>query len=83
MAIITENLDPPTDPNVLMQAADCMKCIPGGMEGPVIIYLLQQIAGNTMTANQLMQEAACLKCIPAGLQLTVQNYLLDQILQSL
>jgi hypothetical protein len=67
------------DPNDLAQAANCMKCIPTGMQPEVIIYLLQQIAGNTQTTDQLVQSAACFKCIPSGMQADVQTYLLCQI----
>jgi hypothetical protein len=68
-----------SDPNSLMAAAKCMKCIPTGMQPEVIIYLLQQLAGNTMTPNQLMTAAKCMKCIPAGAQPEVQTYLLCAI----
>lgn len=67
------------DPNDLIQAASCNRCISHGDEGPVIIYLLQQIAGNTMTPDQLMQAASCLRCIPAGIQSEIQTYLLCAI----
>lgn len=70
-----------TDPNVLLEEAKCNECIPKGEENAVIIYLLQQIAGNTMTPNELMEQAKCLRCIPGGMQQEVIIYLLDQIQQ--
>lgn len=72
------------DPNELMQAAACFnKCIPQGAQGGVDIYLLQQLAGNTMTPDQLLEQAKCLnKCIPPGEAPGVIIYLLCQILNS-
>lgn len=79
------DLDPqvvPTDPNTLLEDSKCNKCIPKGEENAVIIYLLQQIAQNTMTPNELMEASKCFKCIPAGMQTEVIIYLLDQINQA-
>lgn len=73
----------PTDPNTLSQASACLDCIPKGMQGPVMIKLLQDIAGNTMTPNQLMEASACNKCIPSGMQNEVIIFLLDAILAAL
>lgn len=70
-----------TDPNVLLEEAKCNECIPKGEENAVIIYLLQQIAQNTMSPDELMAEAKCFRCIPAGMQQEVIIYLLDQISQ--
>ena len=66
-------------PNDLMALATCFDSIPAGMQLAVQTYLLQQIAGNTMTLNELMDAAKCFDSIPAGDQLAVQNYLLCQI----
>lgn len=44
----------------------------------VVIYLLQQIAGNKMTANQLSDAAACF-CYDTGAAIKVALYLLNQI----
>ena len=56
-----------------------MKCIPTGMQNEVIIYLLNQILGTSLTPQQLMDAANCMKCIPTGMQTEVQTYLLCQI----
>jgi hypothetical protein len=69
----------PTDPDALMAASKCYKCIPAGTQPEVIIYLLNQILGTGLTPDQLMANAKCYKCIPAGMQLEVQTYLLDQL----
>ena len=69
----------PTDPSLLAQAAACMSCVPRGMEQEIMIYLLQQIAGNTQTTDQLMESAKCIKCVPAGSQPEVIIYLLISI----
>lgn len=66
------------DPNALMQAAKCM-CIPPGKELEVMVYLLQQIAGDTSTPSELMAKAKCI-CIPKGKTEEVMVYLLCQIL---
>lgn len=73
----------PTDPNALLQASTCERCgIPKGMEWPVVIKLLKDIAGNTQTTNELLQDSACFAtCIPKGNQLAVIVYLVDQIQQ--
>lgn len=68
------------DPNALMQAAKCM-CIPSGMEGQVMIYLLQQIAGDTSTPKELLEKAKCM-CISEGKTEEVMVYLLCQILNA-
>lgn len=67
-----------------MEAAKCLNsCVPPGMHAAIQTYLLQQIAGNTMTTDELMQAADCFnKCIPKGMQASVQNYLLCQIINS-
>lgn len=74
------------DPNDLMAAAKCFKCIPGGMQNEVIIYLLANIlnaeTGASMEPSYLMEKAKCFKCIPAGMQAEVETYLLCQIAQS-
>ena len=67
------------EPNDLMVAAKCYKCIPGGMQPEVIIYLLNEILGTGLTVAQLMENAKCYKCIPAGMQAEVQTYLLCAI----
>ena len=67
------------DPNSLVQAAACFKCIPAGMQNEVITYLLAVIAGGSLDPNTLMLEASCMKCIPRGMQAEVQTYLLCQI----
>ena len=61
-----------------MQASSCIDCnIPPGMQGSVQIYLMQQIAGNTMSPDELMQAAAELNGkIPPGMVPYVIAYLL-------
>lgn len=66
------------EPADLVAAANCFKCIPGGMQPEVMIYLLQQIAGNTETPDQLVQSAKCFKCIGQGMMSEVIVYLLCQ-----
>jgi hypothetical protein len=68
-----------TDPNTLLAASACLKCISNGVKPDVMIYLLQQLAGNTMTPNQLMAQASCNRCIPDGMKWDVAIYLLTQI----
>lgn len=71
------------DPNDLMQASACYKCIAPGMQPEVIIYLLAQLLNATNGASTdpqvLMQEAQCMRCIPAGMQEEVMTYLLCQL----
>lgn len=72
------------DPNALMEAAKCLdRCVPPGMHPAIQTYLLQQIAGNTMTIDQLLAEAKCYTCIPAGMQREVQLMLLCEIVNLL
>lgn len=68
-----------TEINTWLQEARCNSCIPKGEQLPVIIYLLQQLAENTMTPNELMAAAKCNRCIPVGEQLPVVIYLLDAL----
>lgn len=86
MALI--EIEQPTEPtgtSDLIKASTCINsCIPVGMQLPVLIYLLQQMAGNAMSTDELMQEAACYRtCIPPGMLKPVVIYLLDQIAQQL
>ena len=68
------------DPNALLEAAKCFKCIPVEMQNPVLIYLLSQslvIEGGTApTIQELLDGAKCFKCIPNGMQEEVIIYLL-------
>lgn len=68
-----------SDPNALAGPANCMKCIPAGMQPEVIIYLLNEILGTGLTPQQLVNEAQCMKCIPEGMQPAVQTWLLCSI----
>lgn len=70
----------PTDPAALIAAGACYKCIPKGLEMPVLIYLLNTVAGSNLTVEQLIEAAKCYKCIPTGMQQEVVIYLLDAIL---
>lgn len=69
------------DPNVLAQDAQCLECgLPPGMQGPVIIWLLAQIAGVSTDPTFLAQQAQCIECgIPPGMYLPVMIWLLTQI----
>ncbi len=69
------------EPADLQAAANCFKCdIPKGEEALVMIYLLQQIAQNTMTPQELANAATCFRCgIPRGMEQEVIMYLLCQI----
>jgi hypothetical protein len=61
------------DPQTLVTQAQCLECkIPTGMEIPVLIVLLAQIAGVPLDAQELVNEAKCIECqIPQGMQLPV------------
>lgn len=48
-----------TDPAALSKLAACYVGMPLDTQNAVLIYLLQQIAGNTMTPAQLAKAAAC------------------------
>lgn len=64
-------------PAALIEAASCYKCIPNGLQIPVILYLLDSLgADGRLGPAELMNRAACYKCIPPGMQAEVQTYLL-------
>lgn len=67
------------DPNDLLQAAKCFKCIPEGTQAEVQTYLLAVIAGGSLDPNTLMAQAACFKCIPKGMLPEVMAMLLCNI----
>jgi len=68
-------------PSELANSSRCIsQCVPGGLQLPVLIYLFQTIANNTMTPSELANEARCYAdCIPSGAQLAVLIYLATQI----
>ena len=72
------------DPNALLEAAKCFKCIPVGMQNPILIYLLSEslvVEGGTVpTIQQLLDGAKCYKCIPKETQEEVITYLLCQLI---
>ena len=68
------------EPNDLLEASKCLKCIPTGTQNEVIIYLLNQLLDNPKTVDELLDGAKCFKCIPKGSQPEVQTYLLCQLL---
>ena len=70
------------DPSVLTEEAKCFKCIPTGMQNEVVIYLLNEILGTGLTAQQLMDNANCFKCIPNGMQPAIQTYLLCELVNA-
>ena len=69
------------DPQTLAQQGQCLNCgVPTGMQWPVVISLLCQIAGMNCDPATLMAQAQCINCgIPPGMQLPVMIYLLCQI----
>ena len=74
------------EPNDLIQAAACFRCIPNGEQEEVIIYLLNEILGTGLTPQQLMDatnppnnHCACMRTIPKGMRDEVITYLLCQI----
>jgi len=70
-----------TDPNALQAAAACY-CFPKATQEAIMIYLLQQIAGDTSTPSELAEKAACL-CIPDAKQReAVITYLLCSIVNA-
>lgn len=71
------------DPNALMEAAKCYKCIPKGTQPEVMILLLNAISGLNLTPEELVTRAKCYKCIPPGMQPEVQTMLLCEILNTL
>lgn len=64
------------EPNDLIEASKCMKCIPTGMQQEVITYLLATMARVPIDPQVMIDASACLKCIPAGMQAEVQTMLL-------
>jgi len=71
------------EPNDLLEASKCFKCIPSGAQPEVIIYLLNEILGTGLTVEQLIENSKCFKCIPSGIQSEVQTYLLCEVVNSL
>lgn len=67
------------DPNALVQAAACMRCIPDGMQAEVQTLLLAIIAGGSLDPTTLANQAKCFKCLPPETLLEVQVFLLCQI----
>lgn len=77
--------DPATvdcDPQALIEAAKCYKCIPNGLELPVIIKLLQDIGGDTRTPQELITASRCYDCIPVGLRELVVILLLCELVNA-
>jgi hypothetical protein len=66
------------DPNALLDAAKCFRCIPDGMQAPVQTFLLAVIAGGSTDPEVLMQQAACFRCAD-GMHQEIQTMLLCQI----
>lgn len=46
-------------PKGLAAASACYVCQPENVQRSEIIYLLQQLAGNTMTPSQLAKASSC------------------------
>lgn len=72
-----------TDPNALMRAAACYRCIPVGTQSEVMIYILATMlnaqTGAAVDPATLITQSKCYKCIPGGTQQEVITYLLTQI----
>jgi hypothetical protein len=68
-----------TDPTALAADANCLNCIPPGLQLPVLIWLFAQIAGVTTDPTTLAANANCLACIPPGMQWPVLIWLATQI----
>jgi hypothetical protein len=66
------------DPSTIAKLSACF-CGPEDSQRAQMIYLLAQIAGNTMTPNQLAAAAACYNCIPQDLWQAEVTYLLCSI----
>jgi hypothetical protein len=71
------------EPNDLIEASKCFKCIPTGTQNEVIIYLLNQMLTTPKTVQELLDGAKCYKCIPQGMQSEVQTYLLCEALNAI
>jgi hypothetical protein len=64
----------------LVAEATCLNnCVIKGIEKPIMIWLLCQIAGVTPNASALQADAACLACIIPGMRDPIIIYLLAQI----
>lgn len=70
------------DPDALLQAAACFKCIPPGAQAEIQTYLLAVIAGGSTDPQELMRQAACFRCIPKGMLPEVQAMLLCNIVNA-
>lgn len=70
------------DPNAIIEAAKCFKCIPPGMHLAVQTYMLAVALGITTDPNELLRLAAVFKTIPPGMQLPVQNWLLCNLINA-
>lgn len=66
------------DPNALLDAAKCFRCVPDGMQAAVQTFLLAVIAGGSTDPEVLMKQAACFRCAD-GMQAEIQTMLLCQI----
>ena len=63
------------DPNSLAKASACF-CSSPKVQMAEIVFLLQQIAGNTMTPAQLAKASACYVGTPQNVQWSEITYLL-------
>ena len=66
------------DPNALQAAAACY-CFPKDTQDAILIYLFQQIAGDTSTPSELAAKAATMRIPDAQLREAVITYLLCAI----
>lgn len=67
--------------NTLLADATCFRCVPRGMQLPVLIYLAATAAGVSTDPNVLMSNASCIgRCLPKGLQIPALISILDDLL---
>jgi hypothetical protein len=66
------------DPSTIANASACF-CGPSDSQRAQMIYLLAQIAGNTMTPTQLAAASVCYNCVPQDLQMAEITMLLCSI----
>ena len=66
------------DPSALAELSACY-CFPENVERAIIVYLLAQIAGSTLTPAQLAAAAAPYVGMPKNVQEAAMLYLTCQI----
>lgn len=69
-------------PTALVAGAGCLTCLTPQQAEWIVVYLLQQIAGDTHTPAELVEHAKCFSCLSPKQLLEVQDWLLCQILNA-